>query len=117
VAETLLSEDDVLAQWPALSKCGLRAARQAHKIGWVRGKRGSAWYRPSAIETFISEELEQPCRAHAQEPSLNSAANGLPKNLGVLASTVSGMTLEMEERAAQASALRILKKPKVSLPK
>jgi hypothetical protein len=68
----LMSEVDVLQRWPALSKSGLRAARHGGRIAWVKGKRGSAWYRPSAIETFITEELEQPCHDLAKKLSSNS---------------------------------------------
>ena len=58
-ADSLISEPDVLARWPALSKSRLRIARHTGIIAWVKGKRGSAWYRPPAIEIFIAKELEQ----------------------------------------------------------
>ncbi len=86
-------------------------------IAWVRGKRSSAWYRPSAIEQFITQELEQPCRAHVHETSLNFVDNGSQKNQVVPAYTVSGMTQEMEEHAARASAQRILKPQRSASPK
>lgn len=116
-SDHLIAEADVLARWPALSKSGLRAARHAGRIAWIRGKRGSAWYRASAIEEFIRRELEQPCREQGPDRYSNSVANGLPKNPDVPASIVSGMTPEMEELVAQASAQRILRRPKGSLPK
>jgi hypothetical protein len=109
-AEILVSERDVLTRWPALSKAGLKGARQTGKIARVRGKRGSAWYRASAIETFISKELEQPCRAHAHDHYSNSAVNGSPTTQDHLISTVSGLSPELEEHAALASARRISKK-------
>jgi hypothetical protein len=115
--EALLSEADVLKRWPALSKSKLLAARKDKRIGWVRGKRGAAWYRPSAIEIFITQELEQPCRDHAHETFLNSAANGSPRNPADPATTASGMTQELAERAGQASAKRILSGQKRSSPK
>jgi hypothetical protein len=73
--ETLISESDVLTRWPALSRSRLLAARESGTISWVRGKRGSAWYRSIAIENFISKELEQPCLGLGQpvRPSRSSA--------------------------------------------
>ena len=77
--EILLSEPDVLTRWPALAKSTLLAARKTGTIAWVRGKRGSAWYRPSAIETFITKELEQPCLGLEQTLSSSSESNGSPR--------------------------------------
>jgi len=110
--DALISEADVLTRWPALSKSKLLAARKAGRIAWVRGKRGAAWYRATSIEHFITMELEQPCRDRENMPSLNSAANGSPKNPAAVASIASGMTPAMAARAAQASAQRILKSRK-----
>lgn len=107
-----LSEPQVLARWPLLSRDRLRAARTAFQISWVRGKRGSAWYRATAVEQFIAKELERPCRDHAHAPSLNSEDNGSPENLAVPDIIASGMTPEMVEHIAQASAQRILRKQK-----
>lgn len=104
----LLSESEVLARWPALSKSGLRAARKAGRISWIKGKRGSAWYREEAIETFIHEELEL-CRARAHEKNTFAAINGSRRNQAALVGTVSGLTKEQEELAAHLSAQRILK--------
>ena len=112
--EALISETDVLTRWPALSRSALLAARKAGSIAWVRGKRGSAWYRPAAVETFITKELEQPCRDHAREISLNSAANGSPKNPEGPGGTDSGMTPAMEEHVALACAQTILKPRKAA---
>jgi hypothetical protein len=106
-SEMLISEADALKRWPPLSKSRLLAARKCGRIAWVRGKRGSAWYRPSAIETFITMELEQPCRGRAQEISLNSAANGSPKNQVPHSSIVSGLSPALEEHAARACAQKI----------
>ena len=103
----LLSEPDVLARWPALSKCGLRAARQAGRISWVKGKRGSAWYREETIESYIAKELEQPCHDLARDHSLNLAANGLPKIPAPHFSTDSGLSQALEEHAARACARKI----------
>jgi hypothetical protein len=97
---SLISETEVLVRWPALSKAGLKAARENGKISWVRGKRGSAWYRPSAIEHFINQELEQPCRDHARAPSLNLPGNGLPTIPVASGSIASGVTRAMEEHVA-----------------
>ena len=99
--ELLIPEIEVLARWPALSKCGLRAARQARRIAWIRGKRGSAWYRLSEIEIFITKELEQPCRVARRDPNLNLPVNGSPKNQDAPATTVSGLTQELAEHAAR----------------
>jgi hypothetical protein len=110
MSEPLISETEALARWPALSKSGLRSARHAGRIAWVRGKRGSAWYRPSAIETFIQQELEQPCRARAHDHSLLSQTNGSPTTQDRHSSIASGLSQELEERVAQASAQRILRK-------
>jgi hypothetical protein len=110
MTEPLIAEADALTKWPALSKSGLRAARHTGRIAWVRGKRGSAWYRLSAIETFIQQELEQPCRARAYDHSLRSLTNGSPMTQDRHSSIDSGLSLELEELVAQASAQRILKK-------
>jgi hypothetical protein len=104
---TLLSEPDVLSRWPALSKCGLRAARKTGRISWVRGKRGSAFYREEAIEQFIQKELEKPCRDHARDLYLNSAANGSPGSPAHPSTTDFGLSQELEEHAAQACARKI----------
>ena len=108
LADPLLSERTVLERWPALSKCGLRAARQTGRIAWVRGKRGSAWYRPSAIEIFIINEMEQPCLAPAPGRSSRSAINGSLRNLVVPVTTATGKTQPQAEQDALASAQRIL---------
>jgi hypothetical protein len=105
--DPLMAEADVLMRWPALSQTRLRVARHRGHIAWVKGKRGSAWYRPSAIETFITKELEQPCRADAHAPSLNLAANGSPATRDHPSSTVFGLSRELEEHAAQACARKI----------
>jgi hypothetical protein len=118
--DQLLAEQAVLTRWPALSKATLINARKSGKIAWVRGKRGSAWYRASAIEDFIKKELEQPCHEQGPDRYSNSAANGSPKNLDAPATIVSGMSPDMEkmeELVALASAQRILRRPKGSSPK
>lgn len=108
----LMPEKAVLNQWPCLSLEGLRAARAAGKIAWVKGKRGSAWYRPEAIRNYIREYLEKPCRAPELEPSSNSAAIGSPPSQGENVYTLSGLTPEMVEHAGRASAQRIFGKQK-----
>jgi hypothetical protein len=108
--DDLISEPDVLQRWPALSKSRLRIARHTGLITWVRGKRSSAWYRPSAIETFISKELEQPCRAQETGPYLSSEVNGSPMNEGRKSSTDSGLSPELEELVAQRLVRKIFKK-------
>jgi hypothetical protein len=105
--QELISEAAVLKRWPLLSKHQLRAARKAGRISWIKGKRGSAWYRAIFVENFIAQELE--CLAQESDPYLKSAASGSLKNPDDLVSTVSGMIPEMEELASQASAQRILK--------
>jgi hypothetical protein len=105
--EPLIAEADVLKQWPVLSRALLLAARKQGRIAWVRGKRGSPFYRPSAIEEFIHKELEQPCRAHAHDHSLNSAANGSPTTQHPDSSIVSGLSPVLEEHAARAYAQKI----------
>jgi hypothetical protein len=112
IVASLVSEAAVLTEWPVLSKATLTRARKSGRIAWIRGKRGSAWYRPSAIEEFIKKELEQPCRAHAPDHSLNSKGNGLLKNPASPDSIDSGVTPALAERVAQASAHRILKPQK-----
>jgi hypothetical protein len=106
-SDTLVSEADVLTRWPALSRAALLAARKSQRIGWVRGKRGSAWYRPSAVEIYISQELEQPCRAHAHDHYLNSVDSGSPTTQDRPSSTVSGLSPALEEHAARACAQKI----------
>jgi hypothetical protein len=111
-SEELLSEATVLSRWPALSKSLLRIARQQGRISWVKGKRGSAWYRPPSVETFITKELEQPCLDHAPDRSLSSAGNGSLTTQDRRSSIDSGLNSELEERVALASAQRILAKQK-----
>ena len=108
--DILISEPDVLKRWPALSKAGLLAARKTGTIAWVRGKRGSAWYRPSAIETFITKELEQPCLDRGLAPSSRSATNGLPTSKDPKNYTASGLSQELEELVAQVSVQKIFEK-------
>jgi hypothetical protein len=107
----MMDEKTVLAQWPCLSHEGLLIARKRGIIGWVRGKRGKPFYRPEAIRAYIKDVLENPCHAPAQGQSLKSAATGSPQSPSVRASTLSGLTQEMVERAGEASARRILNKP------
>ena len=111
-SDALMSEPDVLTRWPALSKSGLRAARHDGRIRWVRGKRGSAWYRATAIETFISQELEQPCLDPDPGSSYPLESTGSPKNPAALDSIITGTTNELAERAGLASAQRILNRQK-----
>lgn len=108
--EQLLSEPDVLRRWPALSRAMLRSARQTGRIGWVRGKRGSPWYRPSAIETFINKELEHQCRVQEPDPYSSSGTNGLPQNRAQKNSTDSGLSQEQEELVAQRLVQKIFNK-------
>jgi hypothetical protein len=105
----LLSEKEVLEHWRCLSVGGLRVARKNKTIDWISGKRRSAWYYPAAIEKFIQEEMEIRCLDLDKTPYSNSADNGLRKSPVATAITDSGTTREMVERAAQASAQRILK--------
>src|SRR6185437_7022522 len=108
--DTLISEREVLRRWPVLSLDDLRGARKSGRITWVAGKRGSAWYRPSAIQAYISEFKEHRCLARERMPCSSLATNGSAEFPEARHSTVSGLTQEMEERVAQASAQRILKK-------
>jgi hypothetical protein len=108
----LMSEAAVLKCWPALSKARLRVARGVGQIAWVKGKRGSAWYRPTAIETFITKELEQPCRVPEQSHSSSSAINGSPESQDRKNSIVSGLSQELAERVAKASLQKIFAKQK-----
>jgi hypothetical protein len=112
--EALISEQDVLKRWPVLSGSKLLGARKSGRIAWVRGKRGAAWYRASAVEIFIAKELEQPCRDPGPEIYLRSADSGSPKSLADQGSIASGMTPALAERAALASARRILKPQKTT---
>jgi hypothetical protein len=90
-----------------ISKLGLRAARHAGQIAWVRGKRGSAWYRPSAIEQFISKELEKPCHDRGPARSSKSVTSGSPMIPDHHSYTDSGLSPELEEHAARALAQQI----------
>jgi hypothetical protein len=112
-----IREQAAVQNWPLLSPAGLHAARLAGKIAWIRGKRGSIWYRPSAIRAYIAEHLETPCRAHAPARSSNSPANGSPPSPAPATSTASGMTPELEEHVARACAQRILKPQSVAWPR
>jgi len=96
----LISENDVLARWPALSKSALLAARKSGRIGWVRGKRGSAWYREEAIEAFITKELEQPCHDQEHDRFSNLADNGSPRTPVRPSYTASGLSQALEEHVA-----------------
>src|SRR5665213_4486994 len=97
---SLISEKDVLFYRPALSKGRLLAARKAGIIVWTSGKRHSAWYRLAGVDAYLKSHLEQPCRAQEEKPSLHLVDSGSLKNLSVPASTVSGMTPELEELVA-----------------
>src|SRR5580692_5841965 len=102
-----ISEKDVLDRWPLLSLEDLRAARKHGRIAWISGKRGSAWYRPSAVQIYITEFKERRCHVREKTPSSSLANNGSAQFLEAPRSTASGMTRELEERVAQASAQRI----------
>lgn len=105
----LISELEVLRRWPALSKSTLRAARKAGRISWIKGKRGSAWYRVTAIKSFINAEMEIPCRDRVHDQNTLAAINGSQKSRGAPAGTGFGLTKEQEELAAHLCAQRILK--------
>src|SRR5262245_43871430 len=107
----LIDEQAVLDRWPALSRSKLRAARKSKRVGWVCGKRGYAWYRPSAIEEFIRKELEKPCLAQEPTPSSSLEGNGLPTNTEQKSSTDSGLSQEQEELVAQRLVQKIFRKP------
>lgn len=105
--DALMPESAVLNNYPVLSLSRLRRARAEGEIAWVKGKRGSAWYRPSAIETFITEHMETPCHDNPKRPSLNSADNGSPKNRERRLSVVTGLSPDQVEHAALACAQKI----------
>jgi hypothetical protein len=108
-AKVLLPEAQVLKQWPCLSTTGLRAARKSGKIRWYKGKRSSAWYLPEDIWTFIANNMEASWQGHVQNRCSNLQGNGSPTSMEPETFIDSGMTLELEEHAARASARRILK--------
>ena len=104
-----IPEAQVLARWPVLSAAGLRRARLEGKIGWVRGKRGSAWFRPTAVQAYIHDFLENEPSCHVSERphSLNSAASGSRAAQIRPASTDIGLSPEAIEQAALAFARKI----------
>jgi hypothetical protein len=108
-ADSLFSENQVLALRPCLARGLLLAARKAGIITWTPGKRHSAWYRLADVDAFLKTR-EQQCHALGHAPSSNSADNGSPKNPVGPGSTVSGMTPALAEHAGRASAHRILGK-------
>jgi len=110
-SDDLISEIAVLARWPALSKSRLRIARHTGLIAWVKGKRGSAWYRPSSVEDFIKRKLEHPCLENAPDHYSSSATTGSPTKKEQKSSTTSGLSPELEELVAQVSVQKIFKKP------
>lgn len=111
----LLSEADVLALWPCLSRDSLLAARKARRIAWVRGKRRAPWYRPAAVRAFI-DSLEQ-CPVPDETRCSSLAGNGSPASREEPASTASGLTEELIDLAARASAQTILNAPRSGLRK
>jgi hypothetical protein len=111
--ESPIREREVLLRWQFISPAMLRTARDNGQIAWIRGKWNSRLYRTEAVEAFIAS-LECPVRE--QGHSLKSQGNGSPKTHPAPTSTDSGLSPELVERAAQASAQRILKPP-ISKPK
>lgn len=109
-----LTEAEVLEIWGFLSAAMLRTARDTGQIAWIRGKWGSRLYRPEAVEAYI---MRLECPVREQTPYLRLPANGSHATQEVQTSTDSGLSLELVERAAQASALRISKKPREDSPK
>jgi hypothetical protein len=106
----LMDEKAVLKQWPCLSHEGLLIARKRGIISWVRGKRGSPFYRPDAVRQYIADYLENPCQDPAPEACSKSAVTGSPRSRTVRDITLSGLTPAMVELAGEASARRILNK-------
>lgn len=100
----LLPEKEILRRWPLLSLNHLRAARASGTIAWVRGKRGTAWYRPEAVTEYIRKYLEEPCREQPLE------AHGLPPSNKGKDTMTASVPPELLERVAARSAARIMKK-------
>jgi hypothetical protein len=102
-----ISESDVLDKYPMLSIGMLRKARTEGTIAWVKGKRNSAWYRQSAVQKFIADYMESPCREAEKHRSLNSPDIGSPESPGVLSFTDIGLSPELVELAAHRCAQKI----------
>jgi hypothetical protein len=107
-ADRLISEAEVLVWRPILAAGLLLAARKAGNITWTRGKRNSAWYRLADVDAYIKQRESQ-CRAHAQTRYSNSADNGSAESPAGKDSGVTGMTPELAEAVALASARKILR--------
>jgi hypothetical protein len=106
--DRLIPEAEVLSHRPMLAVGLLLAARKAGTITWTKGKRNSAWYRLSDVDAYIKQR-ESRCRAPEQTRYSNSADNGSDASRAGKGSGVTGMTPELVEAAALASAQRILK--------
>lgn len=109
--DTLIAEDQVLRYRPALAKSLLLAARKAKKITFTTGARGTVWYRLPDVDAFLKTRETQ-CLGHAPDPSLKLTDTGSRKSQAGTGSTISGMTRELAEHVAEASAQEILGKPK-----
>jgi len=102
-----IPEAEVLARWPVLAASALRIARHQGKIAWIRGKRGTAWYRAEAVQSYISTYMEQPCRALERHPSSNLEDNGSRTSRAAPISTDIGLSRDLEEHVAKAFARKI----------
>jgi len=100
-------ERSVLDRWQLLSSGGLLAARRAGKIAWIKGKRGSVWYRPSAVRDYIAAYLENPCHDRAQDHCSSSTDNGSLPSMEAGTSTGSGLTPELQEHVERVLAQSI----------
>jgi hypothetical protein len=103
-ADELISENEVLRLRQSLAKAHLRDARKLGIIRWTKGKRGSAWYRLTDVDAFIQNYREFQCRNLASVRSLSWETNGSQTIPTAECSTVSGLSPELVEHVAQASA-------------
>jgi hypothetical protein len=95
-----IPEREVLVRWKCLTAYRLKRARDNNEISWVPGSRHSAWYRPCAVEVFIANVLEKPCRAPEKMPYSNSPANGSRGRRGRHSSTDIGLSQDLGEHVA-----------------
>lgn len=107
--DKLISEAEVLVFRPALCVSLLRAARKLKLIAYTRGRRQSVWYTLADVDAYL-ETRKNICHVHGPDPSLNSGGIGSQKNPAAPASTITGMTPELEELAGRAAAREILGK-------
>lgn len=112
----LLSIQDVLEAWPGKFTANeLRTAMRDRTISYC-SKRRKRFMTAQNISDYLERQMVDACPSAGNQVSSNSVASGSTKSQVPTSSIDFGMTPEIKESAAEALALKILKRPNKHSP-